>query len=306
MKRLPQATDADPAFRLPDVCESGGVTLTGPDLAGFAQFSFAANGYAHVVYHTGQVRDPALLLLPELAGFAPGLRAFAERLAAAGYNVFIPWLYGPIGRRTPLRNAVKLCIVREFGRLRSGRTSPVTVWLRALAAHLCRHLDGGRIGAIGMCLSGAFVIPLIIDPAVAAAVAAQPSVPLSWLFLACGVGSSRGLGRLNVSDEEIRAARARLDRGEARLLAVRCRADRICPNEKIQRLIREFPEGLEVREYGSDGDRNALGQRPHATFTKEYRLAPDAASDHYSRQAFADLIEFLDRHLRAGTQKRGV
>ena len=106
------------------------------------------------------------------------------------------------------------------------------------------------------------------------------------------------MSRLNVSDGEIAAARARLETGAAHLLAVRCRSDRICPRAKIERLRRVFPVGLEIREYAQVDDRNRLGERPHATFTKEYRLEPDAPADHYSRRAFADLVEFLERYLR--------
>ncbi len=72
----------------------------------------------------------------------------------------------------------------------------------------------------------------------------------------------------------------------------------ICPPEKLARLRREFPVGLEIREYGRPEDRNPLGERPHATFTKEYRLAPEAGPEHHSRQALSDLLAFFDRHLR--------
>jgi hypothetical protein len=82
------------------------------------------------------------------------------------------------------------------------------------------------------------------------------------------------------------------------MLAMRCRADRICPRDKIERLQREFPIGLQVREYGQPDDRNRLGDRPHATLTKEYRLETDVPPEHHSRQAFADLIAFFDHHLR--------
>jgi hypothetical protein len=66
----------------------------------------------------------------------------------------------------------------------------------------------------------------------------------------------------------------------------------------MERLQDEFPIGLEVREYGQPQDRNAVGERPHATFTKEYRLAPEANDEHHSRRAFADLVAFFERHLR--------
>ena len=150
-----------------------------------------------------------------------------------------------------------------------------------------------------MCLTGAFAIPLVIDVNVVAAVAAQPSVPMSPLFAAFGLGRGAWMGELNVSQGDLTAARSRLASGQARLFALRCHADRICPHEKIERLRREFPMGLEVREYGAVDSRNRLGKRPHATFTKEYRLEPDASTDHPSRQAFADLVAFFDRYLRA-------
>jgi dienelactone hydrolase len=269
----------------------------GPPLEGFEQFFFEAHGMGHPVYHAGKKGDPVLLVLQEIAGLSPGLLLFARRLMGSGFQVCIPWIFGPFGRRAPVRNAIRLCVSREFANLREGLSAPITTWLRALAAQLSARNDGARIGAIGMCLTGAFAIPLVIEPGVAAAVAAQPSVPLSFLHLAFGTRTGR-LGALNVADATIAEARARLASGDAHMLAVRCRADRICPREKLERLTREFPVGLEVREYGNPDDLNRVGERPHATFTKEYRIEPDAPADHHSRQAYADLIAFFDRHLR--------
>lgn len=287
-----------PAVRIPDETTPGIVRVRGRAIGRFDQFFFASGRLAHPVYYAGDRHALPVLLLPEIAGFSPGLRMFAERLIEARFRIFVPWLFGPLGIRAPLRNGIRLCISREFANLRGGVSSPITTWLRGLAAHISKHSCGARIGAIGMCLTGAFAIPLVIDPHVVAAVAAQPSAPLSPVFVALGLGCERRLGRLNVSNGEIVEARARLDAGEAHLLAVRCRPDRICPRAKIDRLQREFPVGLEVREYAQAAERNRLGERPHATFTKEYRLAPNASADHYSRRAFADLVAFFDRHLR--------
>jgi len=271
---------------------------SGPDLQGFAQFSFAAGEYRHFVYHAGAAGNPPLLLMPEIAGMSPGMILFARRLIEAEFRVYIPWLFGPFQQRAPAMNAIKLCISREFANLRAGVSAPVTLWLRALAAHISELNGGNRVGAIGMCLTGAFAIPLIIDPQVAAAVAAQPSVPLSPLFSMFGIGRGDWMHRLNIGDDDIARARARLKGGAAHLLAVRCHADRICPHEKLERLQREFPAGLQTREYGEATTRNRLGDRPHATFTKEYRLEPDASGDHHSRRAHADLLAFFDRYLR--------
>lgn len=287
---------------IPDSTGTASVQRGGP-VGRFDQFLFASGRFAHPVYYGGDPQAPSVLLMPEIAGFSPGLILFAERLIDARFRVFVPWLFGPLGKRAPLRNGMRLCVSREFAHLRAGVSSPITTWLRALTAHVSGHSGGTRVGAIGMCLTGAFAIPLILDPHVVAAVAAQPAVPLSPLFTMFGIGSERRLSRLNVSEGEIAGARTRLEAGQARLLAVRCRSDRICPRAKIERLRREFPVGLEIREYAEATERNCLGERPHATFTREYRIAPNASADHYSRRAFADLVAFLDRHLRTERQQ---
>jgi dienelactone hydrolase len=265
---------------------------------GFTHFSFASHELRHSIYHSENAGDPPVLLMPEIAGHSPGLLLFAERLVAAGFRIYVPWLFGPFGKRAPVRNALRLCVSREFAFLRAGISAPVTDYLRALAAHISRENGDARIGAIGMCLTGSFVIPLVIDPAVVAAVAAQPAVPMSFRHLLSGGTACSKIGQLNVSEQHIAQARARLASKQAQIMAVRCRADRVCPQGKIERLRREFPAGLDVREYGAVEDRNLLGERPHATFTKEYRVAPDDASaEHHSRQAFADLVAFFKRHL---------
>jgi dienelactone hydrolase len=283
---------------IPDRINSTGPRRRAPELDGFAQFAFEEDDIAHTVYYKGERRDPVLVVLPEIAGLSPGLLLFIDRLIAARFQVYVPWLFGPLGQRAPARNVLRLCVSREFANLRAGISAPVTCWLRALAAYISEHNGNSRIGAIGMCLTGAFAIPLVIDPKVVAAVAAQPSVPIAPLHIWFGSTRSKAMSALNVSDHHIGQARERLDSGSAHILALRCRADRICPRAKMERLQREFPVGLTVREYGDVTDRNSAGERPHATFTKEYRLVPDPAPDHHSRLALADLIAFFNAHLR--------
>jgi dienelactone hydrolase len=270
----------------------------GPALPGFSQYFHQAGDIAHHVYHCGDTAAPALLVMPEIAGFSPGLIQFVERLAEAQFQVHVPWLFGPFGRRRPFMNAVRLCVSREFANLRAGVSAPITTWLRALADHICSRNNHRQIGAIGMCLTGAFAIPLILQPGVVAAVAAQPAVPMSARHLAFGIRSATS-DALNVDTADIAAARLKLAAGESHLLAFRCRADRLCPADKIERLKREFPQGLEVVEYGSPDDRNSLGERPHALFTKEFRVAPAGGEDHFSRQAFRHLVAFFEQHLKS-------
>jgi dienelactone hydrolase len=265
----------------------------GPALPGFGQYPFAQGDLAHVVYTLGDLQAPPVIVLQELPGIGPGVIDFARRLASAGFQVHLPWLFGPVGRRTPVRNYLRLCISREFGRLAAGVSAPVTDWLRGLVTQVSACNGDRNVAAIGMCVSGGFVIPLLLHPRVAAAVAAQPAMPLSLPWLLWGGGSAAGRAALNVATPDLAKARERLVAGQARLLAVRCRADRLCPVEKLERLQREFPAGLTVLEYGAVADRNSRGERPHATYTKEFRLAPADDPAHHARQAFDDLLTFL-------------
>lgn len=265
-----------------------------PSLPGFDAFRFEATGLDHWVFRKGDRAHPPVLVLQELPGIAPGLLMFVDRLAAAGFQIYLPWLFGPLGSRAPLRNLARLCVSREFAQLRAGTRAPVTDWLRALAGRVAADNQSAAVSAIGMCVTGAFVIPLLLEPGVRAAVAAQPSVPLSLRYRVAGLGGSASAGALNVSPDDLQAAAARLAQGETKLLAVRCAADRLCPPDKMRALAAALPQaGLTVREYGRAEDRNALGQRPHATYTREYRVADHGPAGVAARQAFADLLAFL-------------
>jgi dienelactone hydrolase len=55
-----------------------------------------------------------------------------------------------------------------------GRTSPVTVWLRALARHEHERCGGPGVGVVGMCLTGGFALAMMVDDTVVAPVLSQP------------------------------------------------------------------------------------------------------------------------------------
>ena len=59
-----------------------------------------------------------------------------------------------------------------------GKQSPISTWLRALCGEVENRAASGRIGVIGMCLSGSFALAMMADDAVLGAVASQPSLPL--------------------------------------------------------------------------------------------------------------------------------
>lgn len=258
---------------------------------------------AHPVFHAGRGPGrPTVLLMHELPGLAQPCVNLARRLVEAhGFEVLMPHLQGPLMRDARWRNAVRLlCISQEFARLRAGTDAPIASWLRSLVQRASAERGGARIGVIGMCLTGAFVLPLVIDPAVPAAVAAQPAVPF-WLP---GRGSAWRT-QLNVSDACLAEARGCVAAGDKRLLAMRFEADALSPPERLARLQAAFGPRLQLRTLATSPLRRAhlgwLKNRlpPHATLTEEYDALGDGApADDPTRAALAEVVQFLRLHLQ--------
>jgi hypothetical protein len=155
-----------------------GSPMTTPAVPGFDQAPFTHQGRTHPVYRAGG--GPAVIVIHEIPGLHPGMLAFAQRLIAAGYTVYLPSLFGrpgqPASTGAVLGSILRVCVSREFAIL-ADRTSPIAGWLRALAATAYRDCGGPGVGAIGMCLTGGFALAMAVDPAVLAPVVSQPGLP---------------------------------------------------------------------------------------------------------------------------------
>ena len=263
------------------------------DALGYAERPFAHGGIEHPVYSKGSGRP--VLLLHELPGLAQPCLNFAERLLAAGYAVHVPLLVGNVLERAPLTNTRRLCISAEFARLQVGKSAPITEWLRALAADIVERQGGAKVGVIGMCLTGAFVIPLVLTPGVVAGVISQPAIPLNKFYLATGIQrGSEWRSQLNIHDDELRDAAACAKRDGKHLLIQRYVNDRLCPAQRVQRIAEAFGTAAKVHEY----DEPSLLRRvlnPHALLTEEYDKRPD--EDAATRLALRRVLAFLDEHL---------
>jgi hypothetical protein len=154
--------------------------------------------------------------------------------------------------------------------------------------------SGCRVGAVGMCLTGAFVIPLVLEPCVVAPVISQPAIPFSTFYLCTGLGGTKWGRQLNVSDAEIAAAAARLGHENITLLAFRFEEDRLCPKTRFDRLREEFKSHLEAHEYECCSTLRRWFAPRHSVLTEEY-----SASQHEnpSRIALRRLCDFLRENL---------
>lgn len=172
----------------------------------------------HPTYRKGD--GPGVIVIHEVPGLTPAVIGFAEEVVAAGFTVVLPHLFGtpeaPMSPGNIAKVFPKACVSREFTTMATGQTSPVATWLRSLARSLHGELGGPGVGALGMCFTGGFALAMMVDPAVAAPVLAQPSLPFP-------VGRKRAAD-LNLSPADLADVRARAAAG-CEVLGLRYRKD---------------------------------------------------------------------------------
>jgi dienelactone hydrolase len=219
-------------------------------LDGWARGQHTADGTTHPTYRKGT--GPGVIVIHEIPGITPEVIGFAEEVVAAGFTVVMPHLFGepeaPMNPVTIARTMTRVCISREFTKLATGETTPVAGWLRSLSRELHAELGGPGVGAIGMCFTGGFALAMMVDPAVAAPVVAQPSAPF-----AVTPGRSRDL---NLSPADLDAVKQRAAAG-CEVLGLRYRKDPAI-GKRFERLTQEI---------GDKFIRVELEGRKHSTVT---------------------------------------
>ena len=193
--------------------------MSAPPLDGFDAFPFAHDGATRTVYTRGS--GPGVVVMHEIPGITPQVAEFARRVAADGFRVYLPHLFGvpakPISTPYLLGQMMRACISREFRCFAQHESSPITRWLRGLcAARIRPRCPGPGIGAIGMCFSGSFVLSLFVDDQLLAPVLCQPGLPFPSLKPGAGAA-------LGVSPEDLKEALA----SPAPILGFRFEGDRI-------------------------------------------------------------------------------
>ena len=174
---------------------------------------------------------------------------------------------------------------REFTVWATKQTSPITRWLRALAADAHAACGGPGVGAIGMCLTGGFALAMMVDDVVVAPVLSQPSLPF---------GVTRAQRRdLGIDDATLARVRERAAAGTS-VLGLRFTCDRMAPPERFARLREELGDrfiGIEIDS--SRGNRHGIPRRAHSVVT--YDLVDEPG--HPTRVALDRVIEFFRERL---------
>lgn len=236
--------------------------LTSDDTTPFdTLFNFEAEGMAHPVLVKGE--GPAVILMHEMPGFVPQFWRLANWIVEAGFTVYAPALYeNPetplediLKVRGPLGGFVRACISRQIHLFAANDSSPVTVWLRALARDSFDKSGGRGVGVIGLCLSGNFAWSLCVEPSVLVSVAAEPSLPF------------HKSGSLALSDEEKRALK---ERDDLTLVALRFDGDPACRAARFEALNAVAGSDRVRQTVLPDSAQNPDGNPfPHAVLTKD-------------------------------------
>jgi dienelactone hydrolase len=257
-------------------------------LDGFDSFTFDHGGAARTVYTRGA--GPGVVVMHEIPGITPQVAAFARRVAADGFRVYLPHLFGEPGR--PISNGylfgqmARACISREFAVLASRQASPLTEWLRALCRQAHGECGGPGVGAVGMCITGNFALALMVDETVMAPVLSQPSLPFGL--------TAAQRGALHVSDEQLAVVKQRAA-GGCTVLGLKFTHDPLCPPQRFATLRRELGAGFESIEIDSGpGNPYGLTRRAHSVLTTD--LVDEAG--HPTRAALDRVLGLFRERLR--------
>jgi dienelactone hydrolase len=260
-------------------------------LADFSRETFEADGKTRDIYRLGT--GPAVIVISEIPGITPDVAEFARKVVAQGCTAVMPDLFGTPGRPPSmpyiLNTLTRVCISREFMMLARKTPSPVTIWLRALAAAEHERCGGPGVGAVGMCLTGGFALAMMVDDVVIAPVLSQPSLPFP-------IGKARKAD-LGITDADLTKVKARVA-GGACLIGLRFSNDASSPPERFETLRRELGDGfISVELDSSPGNPHGHPKLAHSVLTEHL----DDRDGTPTRDALDQVLAFFAERLHPGS-----
>lgn len=192
-------------------------------LEDFVHREITLDGITKLVHVAGT--GPAVIVMTEMPGISPHVARFSRWVRDAGFTVYMPSLFGRDGVLVSADEGSAIfkraCVSAEFRAFAANESSPVTQWLRALAKLAHEECGGPGVGAIGMCWTGNFAVSMMLESAMLAPVVCQPSLPLN------------DPGGIEISPDEIKRVRQRLEQEDLTVLAYRFEGDTFCKAQRF-------------------------------------------------------------------------
>ena len=192
-------------------------------LEDFTARGITLNDITKVVHVAGT--GPTVIVMAEMPGISPHVARFSRWVRDAGFTVYMPSLFGRDGALPSAEEGAMIfqraCVSAEFRAFAANESSPVTVWLRALARHAHEECGGPGVGAIGMCFTGNFALSMMLESSMLAPVVSQPSLPLN------------DPAATGISADELAAVRERLERDDLTVMAYRFTGDKFCRAQRF-------------------------------------------------------------------------
>ena len=251
----------------------------------------AASGKRRDVYRIGS--GPAVIVIAEIPGITPLVAQFGRRVAAAGCTAVLPVLFGEPGRGPSMTYALQslgpACISREFSCLALKRTSPITAWLRRLAAHEHERCGGPGVGVVGMCFTGGFALAMMVDDIVLAPVLSQPSLPFPL--------SKKHKADIGISEADLARVKERTAAGTC-VLGLRFTNDPVSFGARFDTLRRELGDKFIAVEIDSaPGNPFGHPKGAHSVLTEHLVDEPGTPT----RAALDQTLSFFREKLGVGT-----
>src|SRR6478736_1430927 len=262
-------------------------------LDGYDETTFTFEGKTRQVFRRGS--GPAVLVISEVPGITPLVADFGRRVDEAGFTAVLPSLFGTPGKEISNGYAAQTlawaCVSKEFATWARNKTSPATIWCRALARHEHEQCGGPGVGVVGMCFTGNFALAMMVDPVVVAPVLSQPSLPFVL---------SKGHKRdLNVSPEDLATIKARCeDEEDLCVLGLRFSGDFMAPHDRFARLTEELGDsfvGVEIDS--SKGNVHGIRSMAHSVLTEDLVDEPG----HPTQDALNQVLDLFRTRLTPAT-----
>lgn len=257
----------------------------------YTEDTFTWQNKARAVLRRGT--GPAVIVIAEVPGITPEVVAFADRVVEAGCTAVLPHLFGVPGEARSGRNTTQVlawcCVSREFATWATGKTSPVTEWLRALGRRQHQRCGGQGIGVVGMCITGGLALAMMVDDCVLAPVLSQPSLPFPM--------TKRHKRDVGISNDDLAVVKARAAEGVG-VLGLRFTCDIAVPSERFARLRDELGDAFVAVEIDScSGNPDGIAKRAHSVLTEDLVDEPG----HPTREALDQVLDFLTTRLHGSS-----